>query len=258
MPPRSCGPITTVRHSTLIVVPAHNEQQRVGEVVEGVLALGLDADLLVVDDGSQDGTGAEARRHGAIVVIHPYNMGYGSALLTGYLYARRHGYPRVVQMDADGQHDPGSIPDLLAALDRGADVAIGSRYLAGNAPPTSWARRLGSRLFSAIATAWTGTTITDSTSGFQAMNETALAVIAHDGFPEDYPDADVLILLARAGCRLVEVPVAMHPRRGGISMHGGSRAAYYGYKMVLTLSLLPWRRRSPFRSSPGPAARTGA
>ena len=189
------------------------------------------------------------------MVTHPFNLGYGSALLTGYLYAHRHHYKRIVQMDADGQHDPASVPDLLAALDAGADVAVGSRYLAGDPPPTTLSRRLGSRLFAKIVTRWTGVRVTDPTSGFQAMTANAMAEIAHDGFPEDYPDADVLIILARAGMKLVEVPVRMHPRVGGVSMHRGGRAAYYGYKMLLTLSLLPWRRRSPFRSAAATPAR---
>jgi hypothetical protein len=169
-------------------------------------------------------------------------------LLSGYIWARRHGYKRVVQLDADGQHDAASVPCLLEALDRGADVAVGSRYLKGTAPATSLARRVGSRLFARIVTWWTGTPITDPTSGFQAMKARAVAELAHDGFPEDYPDADVLITLSRAGLKLVEVPVVMHERIGGVSMHRGGRAAYYAYKMVLTLALLPIRRRSPFRA----------
>jgi glycosyltransferase involved in cell wall biosynthesis len=193
------------------------------------------------------------------VISHPCNLGYGSALLTGYLYARQHRYERVLQMDADGQHDPRSIGVLLDALGADADVAVGSRFLAGRPPRTSLARRLGSRLFAAIVTGWTGTRITDPTSGFQAMNARAVAELAHDGFPEDYPDADVLITLARAGMRLREVPVIMHPRAGGRSMHRGGRAAYYAYKMLLTLSLLPWRRRSTFRSGfPAAAAPASA
>jgi len=229
-------------------VPAFNECGRLGRVLADIRSAELQADILVVDDGSEDGTAKDAASRGARVVRHPFNLGYGSSLLTGYLYARKHGYRRIVQMDGDGQHDPRSVATLLDALDQGADVAVGSRYLSGVAPPTSWTRRAGSWMFSRIVTRWTGTVITDPTSGFQAMKASALAELAHDGFPEDYPDADVLITLARAGLKLAEVPVRMHPRSGGVSMHRGGRAAYYGYKMFLTLCLLPIRRRSPFRS----------
>ena len=245
-----------MRSPTLIVLPAYNERARIGGVLHGIRATGLDADILVVDDNSSDGTGIEARARGARVVRHTFNMGYGSALLTGYVYANQNGYKRVVQMDADGQHDPASLRDLLGALDAGADVAIGSRYREGGAaPPTSLARWLGSKLFSAVVTWWTGNRITDPTSGYQAMKAKAFAELTHDGFPEDYPDADVLITLSRAGMVLREVPVVMHPRGGGVSMHRGGRAAYYAYKMVLTLSLLPWRRRSPYRSGRETTAR---
>ncbi len=206
------------------------------------------ADLLVIDDGSRDGTAQVARRFGAEVVQHSFNLGYGAALQTGYLYARRRRYERIVQMDADGQHDSASLPDLLSALDSGADLVVGSRYRQNNAPQTTFARRLGTRIFSWIVTKWTGVQITDATSGFQAMSGKALDELVHDNFPEDYPDADVLITLARAGIQIVEIPVRMHERSGGTSMHRSGRAAYYAYKMFLTLSLLPIRRRSPFRA----------
>lgn len=235
-------------HKTLILIPACNEEGRLGKVLAAISAQQVDADILVIDDGSVDGTAAEARRRGAHVVSHPFNLGYGSALHTGYLFARRADYDRVVQMDADGQHDPISLPDLLRALDAGADVVVGSRYLGGKPPRTSLLRRLGSRLFARIVTVWTGVTITDPTSGYQALSRRALDEVASDAFPEDYPDADVLIMLHRAGLRLREIPVLMHERIGGLSMHRGGRAAYYAYKMFLTLALIPVRRKSPFRT----------
>lgn len=234
--------------STLLVIPAHAEAGRIGDVVRGARAQGLDLDVLVVDDGSPDETGAEARAAGAIVVRHPYNLGYGSALHTGYHFAFRHGYDRVLQMDADGQHDPAMLPRLVLALDGGADVALGSRYLDGEPPRTSLLRRIGTRLFAWIASLGTRTRITDPTSGFQGLSARALAAVVHDGYPEDYPDTDVLIDLARQGLVVREVPVRMHTRLGGVSMHRGARIAYYGYKMVLTLPLLPVRRKTPFRS----------
>ena len=229
---------------TLVLIPACNEAGRIGEVIEGIRATGLTTDIVVIDDGSRDATAREARLHGAKVLSHAYNLGYGSALHTGYLYASRAGYQRLVQMDGDGQHDAGSMRRLLAGLDAGADVVVGSRFLEGTPPPTSWTRRVGSALFAWIVTRWTGIRITDPTSGYQAMSRRAIREVARDTFPEDYPDADVLIMLAREGLKLVEVPARMHARKGGVSMHRGGRAAYYAYKMLLTLSLLPIRRKS--------------
>ena len=234
--------------STVLLIPAYREAGRVGGVVRAVRALGLDLDVVVVDDGSPDETAAEARAAGAAVVSHPYNLGYGSALHTGYCYAWRYGYQRVLQMDADGQHEPAMLPRLVEGLDAGADVVLGSRYLDRQAPPTSFARRVGTRLFAALTSRWTRTPITDPTSGFQGLSRRALESVVHDGFPEDYPDADVLVEHHRAGLRLAEVPVRMHPRLGGLSMHRGLRIAYYAYKMFLTLLLLPIRRATPLRS----------
>ncbi|MCA8942889.1 MAG: glycosyltransferase family 2 protein [Planctomycetes bacterium] len=233
--------------STLILIPACNEAERVGTVIRGILDVLPDADVVVIDDGSVDETANAARRHGASVLRHTFNLGYGAALQTGYHFAVRHRYERVVQMDADGQHDPRSLPDLLAGLDRGFDLVIGSRYLRDNPPPTSFLRRVASRMFAWIVTTWTGVRITDPTSGYQAMTGRVLAEVVRDSFPEDYPDADVLIALHRAGIRITEAPVDMHPRIGGVSMHRGSRVMYYAYKMALTLPLLPIRRSSPFR-----------
>ena len=240
-----------MQNNTVLVIPAYSESGRVGDVVREVRALGqshgLDIDVVVVDDGSPDATAAEARRAGAYVLRHPFNLGYGNALHTGYCYARRRGYARVLQMDADGQHEAGMLPRLIEALDLGADVALGSRYLDGNPPQSSLLRQVGTRLFSWLASRWTRTRITDPTSGFQGLSARALEQVTHDGFPEDYPDTDVLVGHARSGMRIVEVPVTMRARKGGVSMHRGARIAYYGYKMLVTLLLLPVRRLTPLR-----------
>jgi hypothetical protein len=239
--------------STVLLIPAYCESGRVGEAVRSVRRLILAGelppiDLLVVDDGSSDGTAMEAAAAGARVVRHPFNLGYGSALHSGYCAAMRSGYQRVLQMDADGQHDPNMLSRLIQALDEGADIALGSRYLDAKAPPSSLARRVGTRMFSWIASQWLGTRITDPTSGFQGLSRRALESVANDGFPEDYPDTDVLIQHHRGGLTVREIPVVMHERTGGLSMHRGARIAYYGYKMLLTLLLMPIRRATPLRA----------
>lgn len=232
----------------MVVVPAFNEAGRIGNVIVAVRRAVPDSRVVVVDDGSSDGTALEAAAAGAEVLSLAVNLGYGTALQTGYLYAREEGVERLVQLDADGQHEPQCIADLLAGLDAGLDVAVGSRYLTAQPPCVGRARRLGARLFGKIATAWTGVRITDPTSGFQALSARAIAHLARDSFPEDYPDTDVLIDLHRAGLRIGEVAVRMYPRRGGASMHRGGKVAFYAYKMFLNLSLLPVRRTSPFRA----------
>ncbi|MFN3244391.1 MAG: glycosyltransferase family 2 protein [Planctomycetota bacterium] len=238
-----------MRASTVLVIPAYCESGRVGDVVRAVRRQQLDLDVLVVDDGSPDGTAMEARAAGARVLRHPFNLGYGTALHSGYCAALRGGYQRVLQMDADGQHDPTMLARLVDALDQGADIALGSRYLDQRAPRSSFARRVGTRLFSWIASRWIGSRITDPTSGFQGLSRRALDSVVNDGFPEDYPDADVLVQHHRRGLVVREVPVVMHERIGGLSMHRGARIAYYGYKMLLTLLLMPIRRPTPLRTA---------
>ena len=236
----------------LVLIPAHNEEGRIQGVIRELRKLDRPLDIVVVDDGSTDRTREQAKAMGAVVLRHAFNLGYGAALQTGYLYAQRRGCRLLVQMDADGRHDAGSVEALVAAIEEGADLVLGSRFgETTQIPHMSRVRRLGSRLFALIVTKWTGVRVTDPTSGYQAMSARAIARVAREGFPDDYPDADVLILLAKSGLNLVEVPVTMHPRAGGVSMHRGTRIAFYAYKMFLSLALLGVRRPSPYRAARG-------
>jgi glycosyltransferase involved in cell wall biosynthesis len=221
-------------------MPAFNEAKAIRRVLEQVRSQ-VSGDVLVVDDGSSDETAEEARLGGARVAVHPVNLGYGAALQTGYRYALRHGYDAVVQLDADGQHDPASIPRLLAEL-ADADVVVGSRFLDSSSyrPPLS--RRIGMWIFGRVAATLSGKLITDPTSGFQAVSRAALRFYAHERYPVDFPDADVLAMVARSGLRLKEVPVRMLASPDGKSMHGGIvRPLYYVFRMSLALALVPLR-----------------
>jgi glycosyltransferase involved in cell wall biosynthesis len=224
----------------LVVMPAFNEAANIRRVVESVRAQ-VDCDVLVIDDGSTDDTAGQARAAGARVAVHPVNLGYGGALQTGYRYALRHGYDAVLQLDADGQHDPASIPPLLAALSD-ADVVVGCRFFEGSTYRAPLARRAGMWLFGRIASLLSGRRITDPTSGFQAVSRAALQFYAHERYPVDYPDADVLAMVVRAGLRLTEVPVRMLPSPTGKSMHSGIlKPLYYVFRMSLALALVPLR-----------------
>lgn len=239
-------PLATRR--TLVVIPAKDEASSLPDVLARLAPHHAPAATLVVDDGSVDQTARLARAAGCRVVQHPFNLGYGAALLTGYVYALHHGFEYVVQLDADGQHPPEAIGELLAPMFEGrADVVLGSRWLSADTEPQGWRRKLAARFLAWLATTWMRQPITDPTSGFLALSPAALALLCSDGFPEDYPDLDVLIYLHRAGLRLREVPVAMARRRVGHSMHGGTRVLYYFYRLGVCLLLLPWRRSSPYR-----------
>jgi glycosyltransferase involved in cell wall biosynthesis len=233
----------------IILIPAFNEERRIAAVISSIKSALPGADVLVVDDGSRDGTAAAARRSGAIVVSHPFNMGYGAAIQTGYKYARDKGYDYLVQLDADGQHDPTCIPSLLApVMDGDADIAIGSRFLGSSYQPPL-ARRAGMALFCRIVSLVTGLSVTDTTSGFQAFNRDVILFFATDIFPVDYPDADMLIMLHRAGFRMTEVPVRMFENSEGKSMHSGIKPLYYMFKMLLSICVTLMREKGKGRLS---------
>ena len=234
---------------TLVLVPAFNESARIARVLAGIRAAVPGADVLVVDDGSADDTSVVARTAGARVVRLPFNLGAGVAAQTGYKLAVREGYACVVQLDADGQHEPGDIPALLGVIQRGdADVAIGSRFLDGAATYRPGAlRRVGMGLFGLLAWLLTGVRFSDVTSGFRAFSGDVVRFVATEWYPTDYADADVLITLRRAGFRLRDVPVRMYERAGGRSMHAGLTPVYYVFKMLLSVALAPVRREAAER-----------
>ncbi len=217
----------------LIVIPALDECESLPGTIDEVRAVAPRHDLLVVDDGSTDDTAAVAAARGVPVVRHPFNLGVGAALQTGFRWALAHGYGVAVQLDADGQHDPRYVDVLLDPVLAGeCDVAIGSRYVAASAYRAPWSRRLGMRLFSAVVRAALGQRISDTTSGFRAYGRAVMAVCQHD-FPKDFPDAPLLIMLARRGFRLREVPVEMRERRQGHSFYTLGKQLYYPYKNLL-------------------------
>jgi glycosyltransferase involved in cell wall biosynthesis len=231
--------------NVLIIIPAYNEEGRVGEVVQDVRSTFPSADVLVIDDGSADGTAAEARRAGAMSLSLPVNAGYGAALQTGYKFAVRNGYAIVGQIDGDGQHRAEYLATMYKALEeQDADVIIGSRFLDhdGHYRP-SRARAMGIGLFARLASLITGEHISDPTSGFQLMRIAVARFFCSDVYPTDYPDADILILLHRTGYRVREVPVQMRPSPGR-SMHSGHSSPYYVYKMLLSIFVTLLRPRA--------------
>jgi len=219
----------------IIVIPAFEEAPRIGGVLRSIRASGQPEEILVIDDGSGDGTALVAGDAGARVISHPFNLGYGAALQTGYKYALRHGFEYVVQMDADGQHLAGEIPLLREPLLLGqADIVVGSRFIMVSGYEPGFARGLGRLLFHWLGRL-AGIHITDPTSGFQALHRRAFELFCGDAFPVDFPDIDVLLLAHRRGLRLREVEVNMASSPRGSSLHSGIMPIYYVYKMMLSL-----------------------
>ncbi len=229
---------------TLVIIPAYNEERTISSVVSSVKVLYQDIDVVVIDDGSHDKTAQLAKKAGAAVLSHPFNMGYGVSLQTGYKYAVRKNYHYVVQMDGDGQHDPGGIETLLQVIkSETSDIALGSRFLGPNTYRPSIFRLIGIRLFRFVLKILSGQDIKDVTTGFQALNRKVLNVFISDIFPCDYPDADVIMLLSKLGFKIEEVPVIMYPKQNAKSMHRNPiEVLYYVFKMFLSMFLTKLRK----------------
>jgi glycosyltransferase involved in cell wall biosynthesis len=227
----------------LLIIPAHDEEQSLPRTLSEVRASAPGMDVVVIDDGSRDATAEVARRHGVAVVRHPINLGVGGALQTGFRFAVQRGYSIGVQLDADGQHDPADLALLLEPVLAGrCDVAIGSRYRLPTGYRAPLSRRLGMRLFSGVVRLATGQPITDTTSGFRAYSRRVMEVCQFD-LPQDFPDAPLLIALARRGFRLREVPAHMRERRAGRSFYTLGKTLYYPYKNLLA-SLMAMLQKS--------------
>jgi hypothetical protein len=226
----------------LVVVPAHNEEESLPATLAEVRDKAPAVDVLVVDDGSRDRTGEVARGLGVAVVRHPVNLGVGGALQTGFRFACLNGYDIGVQLDADGQHDAAYLAALLEPVIAGrCNVSIGSRYVESSGYRAPLTRRLGMLFFSAVVQAAVGQRITDTTSGFRAYDRSVMEVCQFE-FPKDFPDAPLLIALARQGFRLLEVPVVMRERQAGQSFYTVGKQLYYPYKNLLA-SLMAMLRR---------------
>lgn len=226
----------------LVVLPAYNEAASVGRVVEEVRRLNPDADTLVIDDGSLDGTASVARSAGARVCRLPFNLGVGGAMRAGFRYALRHGYDVVVQVDADGQHDPACIPRLVDALD-GADVVIGARFAGLGGYRVRGPRRWAMRLLAAVLSALAGQKLTDVTSGLRAADAKAVRVFAAH-YPAEYlgDTVESLVIALRSGCRVTQVPVDMRVRCDGSPSQSSMSATLYLLRAVVALVLALLRR----------------
>jgi hypothetical protein len=228
---------------TLVIIPALNEADSIAYVIGRIREHVPFADIAVINDGSVDATGTIAESLGAIVLHQPYNVGIGTAVQTGFMYAARHGYEVAVQNDGDGQHNPAEIPDLLAALAaHDADLVIGSRYIEDRGYITPWQRRIGIVILAGVVSLVTGQRFTDPTSGFRASGRRAIALCA-EVYPYDYPEPEAIVLLTRAGLKVREIPVTMNPRYGGKSSITALRSAYYMVKVILAILINLLRER---------------
>jgi glycosyltransferase involved in cell wall biosynthesis len=234
--------------STLVFLPAWNEEENLPAVLAELRRELPEADLLVVDDGSTDATANVAHAHGAEVVSFGENRGLPAGIAAGYGYALEHGYDLCGRVDADGQHPAEELARLLALVREGeCDVAVGSRFASGDgyAPyryKPSGARRFGTALLRRSMRVVLRRPFLDATSGMYAVNARALPVLARP-YATEAPEVEALLRLNEEGLRVDEVPVEMRERAGGESKLRGWKALLVVFTVVGTLLTFLRRRR---------------
>lgn len=221
---------------TLTLILAYNEEKTIQNVIEETKKHLPDADVLIVNDGSTDNTKAIlSHRKDVIVLNHPFNMGIGGAIWTGFNYFHRNDYEYLVRIDGDGQHIPSQARRLLEPLLKSeADLVIGSRFIKREGYLSSLSRRGGIKLLNILTTFLLKEKITDNTSGFRAYSREAINILVKD-YPFDYPEPIEVYLLSRRGFKIKEISVTMRPREGGISSIGLLHSNYYLIKVLLTI-----------------------
>jgi glycosyltransferase involved in cell wall biosynthesis len=222
----------------LAVVPAYNESATVARVVTAISSCMPGVDVLVIDDGSTDETRERAEAAGARVLRHPFNLGIGGAVQSGFVYALDNDYDFMVQVDGDGQHDPEEIARLEEAMREEPiiDMVCGSRFMTNDRKyPAPLSRRTGIHLFAFLLSRIIGERVSDPTSGFRLYNRRAIELFARD-YPHDYPEVEAVLMLHHHRLRMREVPVHMLARGGGVSSIGGAgKSVYYMIKVLLAL-----------------------
>lgn len=217
-----------------IVIPAYNEAENIDKVINDIREHCPQSMPVVINDGSTDNTSSIAQLQGVRVINHPYNLGIGGAVQTGFIIANREGYDTVIQFDGDVQHIAEEIKKILAPLTEGFDIVIGSRFLGISDYPMTFLRRVGTRVFARVLSLICGQELTDTTSGFRAYGKRAVELFS-TYYPEDYPEVEALVIAHKKKLNIKEVPVRIRPRSGGRSSITPLGAIYYMIKVLLAV-----------------------
>ena len=219
----------------LIIIPAYNEQESIKKTVEDIMEKAPHFDYIVINDCSTDKTKEICETEEFNVIHLPVNLGIGGAVQTGYLYAARNGYDIAVQVDGDGQHDPQFLSKMADYMEaEHADMVIGSRFIDKEGFQSSGARRVGIKYFTMLIKFLTGTKITDPTSGLRMVNREIIEFFAEE-YPKDYPEPESVVAILRRKKKVLEIPVIMRERSGGVSSISMKKSVYYMIKVSLAI-----------------------
>lgn len=227
--------------NTLIIIPAYNEEACINQVAKNVKRE-VDADILVVNDGSKDNTYKEAKDAGVKVLDLPINLGIGGAVQAGYLYAYKNGYDFAFQLDGDGQHDPKYIRLMVEKLkNKEADMIIGSRFIDKTGYEQTFFRKIGNKFISFLIKILTGKKIYDTTSGFRGVNKDVIEIFSRK-YPYDYPEPETNMQLILKRKEVKEIPMEMKKRETGKSFVSPFKSIQYMLKVSLALCIAKIRR----------------
>ena len=224
------------------IVPCCNEQDNIESLIKELSHYSDVLDIVIINDHSTDLTAYLCEKANANIINLPCNLGIGGAVQTGYIYAKRLNYDIAIQIDGDGQHDPKYIKDLIAPIQEGrADFVIGSRFINKEGFQSSLTRRMGIIYFTGLLKLLTKQKVSDPTSGFRACNREIIQEFSRN-YPTDYPEPESIMALSRHGYQILEIPVRMRERGGGVSSIKAFRSLYYMIKVTLAI-IIDFTRR---------------
>lgn len=227
-----------------MIIPAYNEAQNIEGTINSIQQHNSNKyDILIINDGSTDETEKIVRNIPNVELLNlKVNLGIGGAVQTGFKYAHKYDYQIAIQFDGDGQHNAEEIEKLIAKVQNdGFDMVIGSRFIDKQGFQSTIMRRLGIIIFEVLNSVLIGQRISDNTSGFRAYSKLAIDYLSKN-YPQDYPEPETVIILAKKGFRITEVPVIMNDRQGGVSSINGMKSMYYMVKVILSILITTLRK----------------
>lgn len=222
---------------TLIIIPAYNESENIEKVVANIKESCPEYDYIIINDCSTDNTAEICKANNFNYLDLCCNLGIGGGVQSGYKYARKNGYDYAVQIDGDGQHDPKYISQMIEVLEKeNADMAVGSRFITKEGFQSSGMRRFGITFLSTLIRIVCGASVKDVTSGFRVVNKKYIDFFSRE-YADDYPEPEAIVAVTLSGGKVVEAPVIMREREGGISSISPFKSIYYMIKVSLAILL---------------------